>query len=79
MRHMPQHETAEWMGCTVEEMTASHDVIHSELTKWAGVDSQSLRIAAGDILDAEEHRLAWLEEAAVLNVQRWLVALGRIG
>jgi hypothetical protein len=67
------------MGCTVEEMNAVHDSLHADLAKWAGVDSQSLRIAAGAILDAEEHRLAWLEEAAVLNVQRWLLALGKDG
>lgn len=73
---MPQHETAEWMGCSIEQMNAAHDPLHADLCKWAGVESQSLRVAKGEILDAEEHRLAWLEEAAVLNVQRWMVALG---
>lgn len=71
MRTLPQPETAEWMGCTIEEMNR----VHADLCAWLNVESQSLRIARGEILDANEHMLAWLEESAVLHVQRFLVAL----
>lgn len=59
-------------GDDVAAMNADHDPLHRALCAWLGVDSLSLRGAAGEPLTAAEHAQANLEEDAVLAVQRFM-------
>jgi hypothetical protein len=74
--HAHQQETADWLGCTVEQMNADHDRLHGELTKWTGRNSYALRMGRGESLTARQRVLADLEENAVLHLQRYMVAVG---
>lgn len=69
-----QREIAAWVGCSVEQLNRDHDALHARLASWTALPSQSLRIAAGEALTPDEHRLAALEEDAVLHLQRYLCA-----
>jgi hypothetical protein len=53
-------------------MCQEHDPLHARLCNWLGVESHALRHAAGLPHDA---RLATLEEAAVLAVQKFTRAM----
>ena len=75
--HMPQEEMAKWLGCSVEQMNAEHDKLHSKLSRWTKEHSYSLELAAGVRLTPQEYTLANLEEDAVLYLQRYLVACQR--
>lgn len=72
---MTKDETAAWMGYrgpdAVARMDAEHDSLHRALCAWLGLDSQSMRVAAGETLTEREHALACYEEDAVLHVQRF--------
>lgn len=62
-------------GTDVERMVEDHDPLHALLCDWLGIgESYALRIAAGEL--PEDHELAYLEEDAVLAVQRFMVAAG---
>lgn len=62
-------------GTDVEGMVEDHDPLHALLCDWLGIgESFALRIAAGEL--PEDHALAYLEEDAVLAVQRFMVAAG---
>lgn len=71
-----QAQTAASLGCTPLEMVLLHDPLHMALADWLGFESHSLRAAAGLDMD---RRIADLEEAAVMAVQRLIVALKRPG
>lgn len=69
-----QAETAAWMGyATADDMNADHDALHAAMCKWLGVPSHSLLQAAGEPHDAH---LAWIEENAVLHLQRFMRQIG---
>jgi hypothetical protein len=55
-------------------MCCDHDPLHALLCDWLGLPSHALRYAAGL---AHDPRLAGLEEAAVLAVQKLTRAAGR--
>jgi hypothetical protein len=57
-------------GGDIAGMDRDHDPLHRALCAWLGVPSHSLRVAAGEQLTPEEQQLAWIEEGAVLEVQR---------
>lgn len=61
-------------GEDVAGMVEDHDLAHVQMCVGLGVESQSLRQAAGLPHDP---RLAELEEAAVCAVTRWARAAGR--
>jgi hypothetical protein len=63
-----QARTAEWLGCSVEQMNRDHDGLHHALCGWLGVPSHSMADAAGESFDGN---LAALEETAVLHLQRF--------
>jgi len=66
-----QAEVAAWLGYSdADAMNAEHDRWHLMLARWLGIRSQSLREADGETLSDTEQRLAWMEENAVLAVQR---------
>lgn len=67
---MGQQSTADWIGCSVEQMNAQHDKLHQALCDWLGIESQALRVARGENLTHEEYCLANYEEDAVLHLQR---------
>lgn len=67
---MTQEETAEWMGCSVDEMNAHHDSLHQLLCDWLGFESHALRTARGE---PANYHLANYEEDAVLHLQRFIV------
>jgi hypothetical protein len=57
-------------------LTREHDPLHSLLAAWLGLPASfAIREAAGD-LPVAQHRLADLEEAAVLALQRFMRAAG---
>lgn len=75
-----QAEMAAWMGyADADEMNDEHDPLHAALCLWAGVPSFSLMSAQGVALNKPRKRLASLEEAAVLHLQRWLAHLRQEG
>lgn len=69
-----QAQMALWAGYgeDVAALNADHDRLHAALCRWLGIDSQSLREAAGEALGPTERLWAALEEDAVLHTQRWL-------
>jgi hypothetical protein len=75
--HMTQEETARWLGCSIEQMNADHDRLHAWFADATGQHSYSLDLAAKRPLTLEQHILANLEEDAILNIQRYLVACQR--
>jgi hypothetical protein len=60
-------------GDDVGAMTRDHDPLHAVLMDWLGRPSHSLRAAAGVDHDPE---LAWMEEAAVMELQRLIRRMG---
>jgi hypothetical protein len=74
--HAHQQETADWLGCTVEQMNVDHDRLHRALAGWTGSTSHALRMGAGEVLTPDERTQADLEENAVLHLQRYMVATG---
>lgn len=70
-------ETAAWMGYdTIEAMDRDHDALHMALADSLRVESMSMKQAKGETLTETEQELAWIEENAVLNVQRWMRKAG---
>lgn len=67
-----QAEMAEWTGCTVEELNASHDPLHRAVARLSGYPSHAMRQAAGEPLTDAEQALADIEEDAVLALGRYL-------
>lgn len=68
-----QAAMAKWMGCSVETMNIDHDRLHELLADLVELPSLSLVIARGKRLNEEETALAYLEEDAVLHLQRYLI------
>lgn len=69
-----QAATAAWMGYPdAAAMNAVHDPLHHALCGWLGVKSHSMADAAGEPHDP---KLAGIEEAAVLHVQRLMAHHG---
>lgn len=73
-----QDHTAQRLGygADVEAMTRDHDLLHVSLTDWLGLP-HSFSLATAADLPSVHPDLAHLEEAAVLAVQRFMVAAGR--
>lgn len=72
-----QHETAERLGYggDIAALTRDHDPLHAWLADQLGLPASfSLREAAGEKLDRPE--LAWMEEEAVLALQRLIRSAG---
>lgn len=70
-----QAETAKFLRMSIQEMNESHDIVHSCLANWLGLDySPALRCAAQGRSGGE---LEDIEEAAVLALQRYIAALMR--
>lgn len=70
-RHVGQAATAEDLGYPdVVTMNEDHDLCHSLLALWCGLEHSPVlfRVARG--LPASDH--AWMEEAVVLALQRFL-------
>lgn len=66
--------TARWMGYPdAAAMDLEHDSLHLALCRWLGVESHSMRNAAGEPHDA---MLAALEEDCVLHLQRLIAHHG---
>lgn len=82
MIHLPPNMTkvqcAAFLGCTVEQMDATHDACHRALEQITGVESYALREAANDDLTPHEKQIAIYDEEAALCLQRLLCALGRL-
>lgn len=74
-----QAAMAEWLGCSVERMNAHHDSLHRWLAERVGRESLSLKFSRGEQLTPDEAAVAAIEEDAVLAIQRYLVAVERIG
>ena len=80
---MTKEETAAWLGYTgpdaVAQMDLHHDPLHRSLCAWLGIESQSMRVAAGERLTEREQALAAYEEHATLGVQRLIQMTRREG
>lgn len=68
-----QREVAAWLGTDVATMNRDHDRLHAALCRWLGTESLALKIARGEAIPLEQHRLANLKEDAVLYLQRFIV------
>lgn len=72
-----QREVASWMGYPdAAAMNAEHDKLHAALSEWLGAPSNALREARGEHLSPADQHLAWLEEHAVLHLQRYITQAG---
>lgn len=71
-----QKETAAHIGCSVEEMNRTHDLLHVMLAHMIGLDySPTLADVAVNLPKNDIHGI---EEAAVLAVQRFAQSVGKL-
>lgn len=71
-----QEETAARIGCSVELMNKTHDVIHVLLAEMIGLEFSPLLQRVADGLPADE--LRDLEEDAVIAIQRFAQGVGKL-
>lgn len=71
-----QAETAARIGCSIELMNQTHDVVHVLLSEMIGLECSPLLQRVADGLPANE--LRDLEEDAVIAVQRFAHAVGKL-
>lgn len=70
-----QADVAKMIKMSIQEMNQSHDLLHSCLANWLGLDySPALRCAA---MGKQAGELEMMEEQAVLSLQAYIAAIIR--
>lgn len=71
-----QDKTAAHIGCSVETMNQTHDLFHVILADAIGLDhSPTLMDVA---IGTPENEIHWIEEEAVIAMQRFAQAVGKL-